>query len=79
MRVNKRGKRKSMSTRYSRKKEWDYGDALKATELEKEYNKKQKVQMLLIRFPDPDLNKEVVRSFSPCIENVHFQQPSTPR
>lgn len=34
---------------------------------------------LIIKFPDLELNKEIVASFHSGIENVHFQQPSTAR
>lgn len=76
--IKRKGKRKPMSVRYTKKKDWDRNDALKALELEKEYNS-QKVPMLILKFPDPELSKEVVKNYSSQIENVHFQQPSTAR
>lgn len=79
IKVNKKSKRKPMSSRMNHKKEWNRDDAIKALELEQEFNKMQKLPMLILKFPDPDVNKEIVRGYSKSIENVHFQQPSTAR
>ncbi|XP_055378348.1 uncharacterized protein LOC129610053 [Condylostylus longicornis] len=77
--VNRKSKRKPMSARYMRSKEWDRDDAEKALALENEFNKMQRTPMLILKFPDPDLNKQVVKKYSTAIDTVHFQQPSTPR
>lgn len=79
IKVNKKSKRKPMSSRMNHKKEWIREDAIKALELEHEFNKLQKLPMLILKFPDPDVNKEIVKGYSSSIENVHFQQPSTAR
>lgn len=79
IKVNKKQKRKPMSSRMNHKKEWNRDDALRALALEREFNKMQKLPMLILKFPDPDVNKEIVRGYSNTIENVHFQQPSTAR
>lgn len=79
IKVNKKPKRKPMSSRMNHKKEWNREDAIKALQLEQEFNKMQKLPMLILKFPDPDVNKEIVRGYSTSIENVHFQQPSTSR
>lgn len=34
---------------------------------------------MIIKFPDEDLNKDMVFKFHEAIENVHFQQPSNAR
>lgn len=60
---------------------WNREDAERALKTENEYNKKNKInaQSLIIKFPDPDLNKDIVRLFHPGIQNIHFQSPSGPR
>lgn len=77
--VNKKAKRKPMSTRYTRSREWQHEDAEAALALEKEFSQASRRQMLILKFPDPDVNKYIVKKYSPAIETVHFQQPSTPR
>lgn len=77
--VNKKAKRKSMSTRYCQAKEFNLEDAQKAIDLEREYKRKHDRENLLLKFPDPDLDQRIVKSFSSAIENVHFQQPAQPR
>lgn len=67
-----------MSSHYT-SKEWNPEDALKALALEKELSLVQHSPMLILKFPDPELNKDIIKTFSPHIQNVHFQQPSTPR
>lgn len=61
------------------KKDWTFTEAEQALNCEKEYNKRHKNQSLIIKFPDLELNKEIVSKFHNSIENVHFQQPSTAR
>jgi CRISPR/Cas system CMR subunit Cmr6 (Cas7 group RAMP superfamily) len=58
---------------------WDRDAAEKALAIEMEYLKALRNQNLIIRFPDPDLNKDIVKAFHPDIVNVHFQVPSGPR
>ena len=58
---------------------WNREDAERALKIESEYNKTVKAQSLIIKFPDPDLNKEIVREFHSGIQNIHFQSPSGPR
>lgn len=78
--VNRKARRKPMSERYTCKKEWNKEDAMKALTLENAYNHLiKKVPMLILRFPDPELNKALIHSYSPAIETVHFQQPSRAR
>lgn len=80
LKVNKKARRKPMSERYTCKKEWNAEDAHKALTLENAYNHLiKKVPMLILRFPDPELNKALIHSYSPAIETVHFQQPSRAR
>lgn len=78
MAINKKPKRKPMSSHYTTK-EWNPLDAIKALELEREITLMQHKPMLIVKFPDPELNKEIIKSFSTHIQNVHFQQPSTAR
>lgn len=72
-------KKKPLSQNIPSKKEWTLQDAELALGVERECNKRSKNQSLLIKFPDLELNKEIVARFHPAIENVHFQQPSAPR
>ncbi|XP_011504632.1 PREDICTED: myb-like protein X [Ceratosolen solmsi marchali] len=76
--VKKNKQRKPMSQSYS-SRPWNREDAEKALKIENEYNKTVKAQSLIIKFPDPDLNKDIVREFHPGIQNIHFQSPSGPR
>lgn len=72
-------KKKPLSQNVPSKKDWTIEEAKKALNCEKEYNKRHKNQSLIIKFPDLELNKEIVSKFHNAIENVHFQQPSTAR
>lgn len=72
-------KKKPLSQNVPSVRSWTIEDAEKALAIEKEYNKKFKNQSIIIKFPDPEINKEIVTNFHPAIENVHFQHPSTPR
>ncbi|KAK4879506.1 hypothetical protein RN001_007652 [Aquatica leii] len=71
-------KKKPLSQNVPTKKDWSIEEAECALATEKAYNKKSK-NALIIKFPDHELNKEIVSQFHPAIENVHFQQPCTPR
>lgn len=57
---------------------WNREDAERALKAENEYKIVQ-AQSLIIKFPDPDLNKDIVKLFHPGIQTVHFQSPSRPR
>lgn len=72
-------KKKPLSQNVPSIRSWSIEDAEKALATEKEYNRKFKNQSIIIKFPDPEINKEIVTNFNPAIENVHFQHPSTPR
>lgn len=72
-------KKKPLSLNIPSKKEWTMQEAEMALAVEKECNKRSKNQSLLIKFPDLELNKEIVAKYHSAIENVHFQQPSAPR
>lgn len=76
--VKKNKQRKPMSQSYP-SRPWNREDAERALKTENEYNKTVKAQSLIIKFPDPDLNKDIVRLFHPGIQNIHFQSPSGPR
>ncbi|KAG5321981.1 POF protein, partial [Acromyrmex heyeri] len=78
--VKKNKQRKPMSQSYP-SKPWNREDAERALMIENEYNMKNKVnaQSLIIKFPDPDLNKDIVKLFHSGIRNIHFQNPSGPR
>lgn len=53
-------------------------DAVKAIEMELEFNRLQATQYIL-RFPDPVIDKSIIQGFSSGIVNVRVQQPITPR
>uniref|UniRef100_A0A182REN3 RRM domain-containing protein n=1 Tax=Anopheles funestus TaxID=62324 RepID=A0A182REN3_ANOFN len=61
-------------------KNWRFEDARKAILVEMEaVGQLRKPHVLLLRFPDPHLSKEIVQGFSASIENVIFHRPATPR
>ncbi|KAL7305789.1 hypothetical protein TKK_0002038 [Trichogramma kaykai] len=70
--------RKPMSQSYP-SRPWNREDAERAIKIEMEYARVVRSQSLIIKFPDPDLNKDIVRDFHPGIQNIHFQSPSGPR
>ncbi|XP_018319476.2 uncharacterized protein LOC108732960 [Agrilus planipennis] len=72
-------RKKPLSQNNPKRRDWSLDDVIKALSLEKELNKKCKNHSLIIKFPDHELNKDIVSGFHPSIESVHFQQPSTPR
>ncbi|XP_011862812.1 PREDICTED: histone-lysine N-methyltransferase SETD1B-like [Vollenhovia emeryi] len=78
--VKKNKQRKPMSQSYVNKP-WNREDAERALKIESEYNMKNKVnaQSLIIKFPDTDLNKDIVTKFHSDILNIHFQNPCGPR
>lgn len=58
--------------------QWCKEDAIRAIEVEQEYNRLQSTQYVL-KFPDPVLDKSIIQGFSSGIVNVRVQQPITPR
>ncbi|XP_062544365.1 uncharacterized protein LOC134211489 [Armigeres subalbatus] len=59
---------------------WNRSDAARALLVEaKAIELLKSPNVLVLRFPDPELNKEIVQGYSACIENVVFHRPSTPR
>lgn len=72
-------KKKSLAETTPKQRDWSLEEAHKALEVEKEYNKVYKNHSLIIKFPDLEVNKDIVSKFNRNIENVHFQQPSTAR
>lgn len=72
-------KKKPLSLNNPNRRTWTSEEAEMALAVERECNKRIKNQSLLIKFPDLELNKDIVAKFHPAIENVHFQQPSAPR
>lgn len=76
--VKKTKQRKPMSQNHP-SRPWNRDDAEKALKVENEYNKTVRAQSLIIKFPDPALDKEIVRGFHSGIHNIHFQSPSGPR
>lgn len=58
---------------------WNREDAEKALNLENECQKVSQDHALVIRFPDPELSKDIVKKFHPLIDSVHFQAPSGAR
>lgn len=75
-----KAKRKAMSTRYRISKTWSETDAALAIKAEEDNVRKlQKDIILIIRFPDPEINREIVKCYSPDIESVHFQLSFAPR
>ncbi|KAJ8669055.1 hypothetical protein QAD02_000314 [Eretmocerus hayati] len=76
--VKKNKQRKPMSMSYP-SRPWNREDAERALRIESEYNKAVRAQSLIIKFPDPDLSKDIVKQFHSGIQNIHFQSPSGPR
>lgn len=58
---------------------WNREDAEKALKVEVETTLNLKNESLIIRFPDPELSRDIVKTYHPSIQNVHFQVPSGPR
>lgn len=75
---NKKAKRRPMSSHYTTK-DWKADDAATAIAYERKQNDMQRMPMLMLRFPDPEVNKVLVKGYSKYIQNVHFQQPSAAR
>lgn len=81
IKIIQKPKRKPMPTKNNRRGDWTREEALKAIDLEQERYRKNREDRptLVLKFPDPELNTNIVKGFSSCIENVHFQQPFSPR
>lgn len=78
--VKMKVKRKAMSTRYKLSKNWSEVDAAMAIKAEEaNVRKLQKDIILILRFPDPEISREIVKCYSPDIESVHFQLNFAPR
>ena len=54
---------------------WNREAAEKALAVEAECQKNAGSNAIVVRFPDPELSKEIVQKFHSTIENVHFQAP----
>lgn len=54
---------------------WDKDAAERAHALELECQRSANAKSIVIRFPDPELSKEIVQGFHNSIDNVHFQGP----
>ncbi|XP_076269305.1 RNA binding domain-containing protein painting of fourth [Rhynchophorus ferrugineus] len=72
-------KKKPLSQNIPMRKDWSVDDAKRALDVEKEYHKRHKSQSLIIKFPDLELNRDIVSKFHSQIDSVHFQLPSNPR
>ncbi|KAM7341946.1 RNA binding domain-containing protein painting of fourth [Cochliomyia hominivorax] len=78
--VKMKAKRKAISTRYKLCRNWSEEDALLALKAEEtNVRKLQKDTILIVRFPDPEINRDIVKCYSPDIESVHFQLNFAPR
>ncbi|XP_065370234.1 uncharacterized protein Pof [Calliphora vicina] len=73
-------KRKSISVRYKLHKCWSEEDSLLALKAEETNVRKLQTDIILVlRFPDPEISREIVKCYSPDIESVHFQLNFAPR
>ncbi|XP_044751897.1 uncharacterized protein LOC123311859 [Coccinella septempunctata] len=74
-----RKRKKPLSQSVPAKRAWTDEEAQMAINVERDYNKLFKNHSLKIKFPDQELNRDIVSKFHPSIETVYFQQPSNPR
>ncbi|KAJ4445136.1 hypothetical protein ANN_06937 [Periplaneta americana] len=58
---------------------WNKEDAERALKEEAVHMKGLRNKSLIIRFPDPEVSKDMVKGFHTAIDKVHFQVPSGPR
>ncbi|XP_045470124.1 uncharacterized protein LOC123677569 isoform X2 [Harmonia axyridis] len=72
-------RKKPLSQSVPAKRAWTDEEAQMAIVVEREYNKLFKNHSLKIKFPDQELNRDIVSKFHSSIETVYFQQPSNPR
>ncbi|XP_067629325.1 uncharacterized protein Pof isoform X2 [Eurosta solidaginis] len=64
----------------SPKRKWSREDAIRAIQFEEDICKQNpNGPCLIIHFPDPPLNPEIVKGFSKEIDMVHFENNSCPR
>lgn len=54
---------------------WDKEAAERAHALELECQRSANAKSIVIRFPDPQISREIVQGFHSSIDNVHFQGP----
>ncbi|XP_044730039.1 uncharacterized protein LOC123293326 isoform X2 [Chrysoperla carnea] len=74
--IRKKQRKKTIAQNVpSREIKIEDAEAALKCEMEHTYTTKQ----LMIRFPDPPIDRDTVLKFNPNIKKVHFQQPSTPR
>ncbi|KAJ9581279.1 hypothetical protein L9F63_023551, partial [Diploptera punctata] len=58
---------------------WNREDAVRALKEEVVHMKGLKNNLLVIRFPEPEVSKELVQSFHQAIDKVHFHVSSGPK
>ena len=73
-----KSRRRPMSQSYP-SRPWKKEDAERALQEEAIHMKGLNSKSLIIRFPDPEVNKDTVMAFHKAIDKVHFQVPSGPR
>lgn len=61
------------------KKDWKKEDADLALKTELKFGLAKKKQQIIIKFPDEELNSDVVKKFHQGIKFVHFQTSCGPR
>lgn len=61
------------------KKDWNKDDADLALKTECEYGNMKRKQQIIIKFPDEELNADIVKQFHSAIKFVHFQTYCGPR
>ncbi|GAB0090336.1 hypothetical protein DMENIID0001_050590 [Sergentomyia squamirostris] len=71
--------KKDFNEKFPARKEWNREDVEKALFAEKEMNSLASSRLVIIRFPDPPITRELIHGYSPAIESVHFQQLLLPR
>lgn len=72
-------KKKKLSQNVTSKREWTLQESEMALKVEKEYNERSRNHSLLIRFPDLELNRNIVEKLHSEIESVFFQNSYAPR
>ncbi|KAI9576727.1 uncharacterized protein LOC119642205 isoform X1 [Glossina fuscipes] len=73
-------RRKTMSARYGIPKEWSRECAIQALQAEEKFSERtERAPTLVLRFPDPEVNREIVSNYSPDIAYVYFMQSSASR
>ncbi|XP_030747906.1 uncharacterized protein LOC115876311 isoform X2 [Sitophilus oryzae] len=77
--LNKGKKKKPLSQSMPSTRGWTLEQAKRALAVETEYNRRHKSQSLIVKFPDKELNREIVSKLHGQIDHVYFQLPCTPR